>query len=80
MGCYSAALCLARQFTTNAMSGLLLFARYIKAPMTLRYGYSAPKTSFYLNLNRSVSFSKARTTMGVLRGYVFSILNFFNTF
>jgi hypothetical protein len=46
MGCYSAALCLARQFTTNAMSGLLLFARYIKAPMTLRYGYSAPKTSF----------------------------------
>jgi hypothetical protein len=27
------------------MSGLVLFARYIRAPMALRYEYLAPKTS-----------------------------------
>jgi hypothetical protein len=32
-----AALCLASTFTANAMSGLVLFARYISAPMALRY-------------------------------------------
>jgi hypothetical protein len=57
------------------MLGLVLFARYIKAPMPLSYRYSAPKTSSLsrLGLNGSISFSKARTIMGVLRGYALSI-------
>jgi hypothetical protein len=40
-----AALYLAGKFTVKAISGLVLFARYISAPMTLRYGYSEPNTS-----------------------------------
>ena len=36
---------LANKFTAKAISGLVLFARYISAPMALRYGTSRPKNS-----------------------------------
>jgi hypothetical protein len=39
------ALYLASKFTAKAISGLVLFARYISAPIALRYGYSGPKIS-----------------------------------
>jgi hypothetical protein len=39
------ALYLASRFTANAMSSLVLFARYISTPIALRYGYAAPRTS-----------------------------------
>jgi hypothetical protein len=63
-----AALCLTRQFTAKAMLDLVLFTRHISAPMALRYGYSGPNTSSPSSfvLNGSLSFSKARTTIGVL--------------
>jgi hypothetical protein len=46
----------------------VLFARYISAPMTLRYEYSEPNTysPSWHGRNGSVSFSKALTTMRVL--------------
>jgi uncharacterized protein (DUF2225 family) len=46
--------------------------------MTLRYEYSAHKTSSSscFDQNGSESFSKARTIMRVLREYALSILNF----
>jgi hypothetical protein len=77
-----AALYLVSRFTAKAISGIVLFARYISASMTLRYGYLEPNTSSpsWHGRNGSVSFSKALTTMGVLDGYTLSILNFFNTF
>jgi hypothetical protein len=40
-----AALYLASKFTAKAISGLVLLARYINAPMALRYEYSEPNTS-----------------------------------
>jgi hypothetical protein len=68
---------LASKFTAKAISGLVLFARYISTPMALRYGYSEPKTSSpsWHGRNGSISFSKALMTMGVLDGYDLSILN-----
>jgi hypothetical protein len=65
-----AALCLARQLTTKAILGLVLFVKYISAPIALRYGYSDHNTSSpsCFGLKGSVSFSRARTTMGVLVG------------
>jgi hypothetical protein len=39
------ALNLANKFIAKAISDLVLFARYISAPITLRYGYSEPNTS-----------------------------------
>jgi hypothetical protein len=57
-GCDSDALCLASQFIVNTMSGLVLFARYIRIPLSLRYEYSAPKTTSpsCFGLNGSISF------------------------
>jgi hypothetical protein len=77
-----AALYLASKFTAKAISGLVLFARYVSASMTLRYGYSEPNTSSpsWCGQNGSMSFSKALTTMGVLDEYALSILNFSNIF
>jgi hypothetical protein len=77
-----AALNLASKLTTKAISGLVLFARYISAPRVLRYGYSEPSTTSpsWRGQNGSISFSKALMTMRVLDGYALSILNFFNIF
>jgi hypothetical protein len=65
------------RLTGLVLSGLVLFARYIRAPKSLRYEYSAPNTSSlsYFDLNESVSFFKPQTIMGVLMGYALSILN-----
>jgi hypothetical protein len=65
-----AALYLVSKFTAKAISDLILLARYISAPMTLRYGYLEPNTSSpsWCGRNESISFSKALTTMGVLDG------------
>jgi hypothetical protein len=38
-------LCVASKLTANAISGLLLFARYVSDPMTLRYENSGLNTS-----------------------------------
>jgi hypothetical protein len=38
-------LCVASKLTTNAISGLFLFARYMSAPITLWYENSGPNTS-----------------------------------
>jgi hypothetical protein len=63
-----ATLNLASKFTAKAISGLVLFARYISAPIALRYGYSEPNTysPSCHGRNGPESFSKALTTMGVL--------------
>jgi hypothetical protein len=52
----------------KAMSSLVLFARYISAPMRLRLGYSGSSISSPSSYGRKGSFSKSndRTTMGVL--------------
>jgi hypothetical protein len=62
---------LTSKLTAKAILGLVLFARYISAPMTLRYGYSEPNTSCpsWHDQNGSDSFSKALTTIGVLEEY-----------
>ena len=72
-----AELCLANKLTENAMSGRVQLARYINAPMALRYGTSGPSNSSPLSLRRNGSFfsSNERTTMGVLTGYALSIIN-----
>jgi hypothetical protein len=77
-----AALDLASKFTTKAISGLVLFSRYINAPITLRYGYSDPNTSSPSSRGQNglVSFSKALTIMRVLDEYALSILNLSNIF
>jgi hypothetical protein len=77
-----ATLYLASKLTAKAISDLVLLARYIITPMTLRYGYSEPNTSStsWRGRNRSISFSKALTTMRVLDGYTLSVLNFSNIF
>jgi hypothetical protein len=65
-----ATLNLASKFTTKAIKGFVLFARYISAPIAVRYDYSEPNTSSpsWRGRNGSESFSKALTTMGVLDG------------
>jgi hypothetical protein len=62
------ALCPVHKLTANVMSGLVLFARYISAPMTLRYENSGPNTSSPSShgLNGSVFISKVRTIILVL--------------
>jgi hypothetical protein len=64
------------------MLGLVLFARYISAPMALRYGTQVPKVFSPSSggLNGSFFISKDQTTIWVLEGYALSILNFSNTF
>jgi hypothetical protein len=64
------ALYLASKLTAKAILGLVLLARYISAPMLLRYVYSESNTSSHSwrGRNISVSFSKALMTMGVLDG------------
>jgi hypothetical protein len=76
------ALYLASKFTSNAISGLVLFARYINAPIALRYGYSAPRTSSPSSLGRYGSWSTCNDLpiIGVLAGYAFSKPNLSNTF
>jgi hypothetical protein len=68
------ALYLASRFTTNAISGIVLFARYISALITLRYGYSAPRTSSPSSLGRYGSWSTCNDLpiIRVLAGYAFS--------
>jgi hypothetical protein len=70
------------KFTAKAVSGLVLFARYISAPIALRYGYSGPKVSSPSSHGRkgSLSLSRVRTIIGALDGYALSILNLLNTF
>jgi hypothetical protein len=65
-----AALNLASDLTVKAILDLVLFTRYISAPIALRYGYSEPNTSSpsWHGRNGSESVSKALTTMGVLDG------------
>ncbi|MED6191354.1 hypothetical protein PIB30_115580, partial [Stylosanthes scabra] len=36
---------LANKLTENAISGRVLFAKYIKAPIALKYGISGPRIS-----------------------------------
>jgi hypothetical protein len=62
------ALNLASKFTAKAISSLVLFSRYIGAPVAHGYRYSDPNTfspSSY-DQNGSISFSKAFTTRRVL--------------
>jgi hypothetical protein len=63
-------LCFVSKLTANAISGLVLFVRYISAPMTLRYENSGLNTSSPSShdLNGSVSISKVRTIILVLPG------------
>jgi hypothetical protein len=51
-----AALYLASRITAKAISGLLLFARYISALMTLRYGYSEPNTSYPFGVAKMIQY------------------------
>jgi hypothetical protein len=75
-----AALNLIIKFTVKAISGLVLFTRYISAPIAFRYGYSEPNTSSpsWRGQNGSESFFKALTTMRVLDEYALYILSFSN--
>ena len=59
---------LASKFTTKAMSGLVLLARYINAPMALRYGTYGPRISSPSSrgLNGLVFSPKDQITIGVL--------------
>jgi hypothetical protein len=65
-----ATLYLTSKFTIKAISGLVLFVRYISGPIALRYGYSEPNTSSssWCGRNGSIYFSKALTTIGILDG------------
>ena len=68
--------------TANAISGLVLFAIYISAPIALRYGYSTPRTSSPSSLGQYGSWSICNDLpiIGVLAGYAFSKPNLSNTF
>ncbi|GKD26690.1 hypothetical protein Tco_1232904, partial [Tanacetum coccineum] len=48
---------LANKLTAKEMSGLVQFARYIRAPITLRYGTSGPRTSSSSSQGRNGSLS-----------------------
>ncbi len=48
---------LANKFTENAISGLVLLARYISAPIALRYGTSGPRSSLYYYLEVEIYLS-----------------------
>ena len=76
------ALYLANRFTTNAMSGLVQFAKYMSAPTALKYGNSGPRTSSPSSLGRKGSFSycKDLSIIGTFDGYAFSNPNLSNTF
>ncbi len=73
---------LACKLMTNAISGLVQFARYMSTPIALKYGYSNPRTSFPSSLGLYGSWStwSDLPTIGVLEGYVFSKPNHSNTF
>jgi hypothetical protein len=60
----------ASKLSANVMSGLVLFERYINAPMTLRYVYLGLNTfsTSSRGLNGPVLVSKALTIIGVLDG------------
>ncbi|KAL0413108.1 UNVERIFIED_CONTAM: hypothetical protein Sradi_1512500 [Sesamum radiatum] len=61
---------LASRLTEKAISGRVLFERYISAPIALRYGTSGPKISSLCagGRNGSLLTSSDRTTIGVLNG------------
>jgi hypothetical protein len=52
-----AELYLANKLTENAISGRVQFARYIKAPIALRYGTSGPRISSSFSRGRNGLFS-----------------------
>ena len=64
------------------MSGLVQLARYIRAPMALRYGNSESRISSFSSQGRngSVSILSDLTTIGVLKGFALSILKRFKIF
>lgn len=64
---------LASKLTENA--GLVYFARYIKAPIALRYGISRQKNFSSSPWGKKWSFSKLsdQTTIGVLKGWALFI-------
>ena len=66
---------LANKLTEKAMSGRVKFARYISAPIALRYGTSRLSNSSFSSLGRNGSLvtSSNLTTMGELRGCDLSI-------
>ena len=55
------------------MSGLVQFARYISAPIALKYGTSGPRSFSLSSLgrNESLSTSSDLTIIGELRGWAF---------
>ena len=61
---------LANKFTAKAISGRIEFARYISAPIALRYGTSGPRSFSFSPLGRKRSFSVSSdlTTIGVVNG------------
>ncbi|KAL3627706.1 hypothetical protein CASFOL_029069 [Castilleja foliolosa] len=63
------------KFTAKAISGLVQLARYIKAPIALRYGTSVPRSSSFSSLGRNGSFSILRVLpiIGVLKGFALLI-------
>lgn len=70
----------ASRFTVNAMSGLVQFAKYMSAPIALKYENSGPRTSTpsSLGLYRSLSYCKDLSTIGTFEGYAFSKPNLSN--
>jgi hypothetical protein len=77
-----AELYLANKLTENDMSGLVLLARYINAPIALKYGTSGPRIYSLSSFGRKQSFfiSRDRTTIGELNECALSMLNRFRTF
>ena len=72
---------IANKLIENAMFGRVQFARYISAPIALRYGTSRPSnSSFFLGRNESLFTSSERTTIGELVRCDLYIYNRFNTF
>ena len=66
---------LTSKFTKNAILGCVLLAKYISAPITLRYDNSGLSNSSLSSRGLKGSFftSSDRTTIGVRNGYVLSI-------
>ncbi|KAL6514611.1 hypothetical protein OROGR_020190 [Orobanche gracilis] len=72
---------LASKFTAKAISGRVQLARYMRAPIALRYGVSGPTSSPFssFGLNGSFSILSVLPTIGVLKGVALSMWNLFNT-
>ena len=66
---------LANKFIENATSGLVLLARYISAPIALRYGTFGLRSSSLSSQGRNIFFliSSEQTCIGIFNGRALSI-------